>query len=300
MPELTLTALRVVVEVARRGSFTSAAEALGYTQSAVSRQVGAAESAVRSPLFERGARGVVPTPAGEVLVRHARRVLDQLAAAEAEVAGLRDRLAGRLVVGAFPTAAAQQVPRAIARLQRAHPALAVDLREAGSPALVRQLRARRVEVALVARGDGLPEPDLSGLRAEHLARGVLGVAVSVEHPLAARGEVRVEDLAGEAWVVGSGEGPQFGAWPTLAEPRTAYRVQSWQTRLGIVAAGLAVSLVPRSSAEVLPRSVTWLPVVDPALQLDRETLVLTRPEPGPAARSFVRALREVAAPAGDA
>ena len=106
MSELTLVGLRVVLEVARTGSFSAAAERLEYTQSAVSRQVAVTEKAAGAPLFERHARGVRLTAAGEVLVRHAGRVLDGVAAASQELAGLRDRLAGRLVVGGFPTATA--------------------------------------------------------------------------------------------------------------------------------------------------------------------------------------------------
>ena len=110
MAEVTLVGLRVVLEVGRTGSFSAAAERLGYTQSAVSRQIAATESVVGGALFERHARGVRPTAAGEVLIRHAGRVLDDVTAAGQELAGLRDRLVGRLVVGAFPTAAADLAP----------------------------------------------------------------------------------------------------------------------------------------------------------------------------------------------
>ncbi|GAA5141694.1 LysR family transcriptional regulator [Nocardioides marinquilinus] len=295
MPDLTLAGLHVVLEVARSGSFTAAADELGYTQSAVSRQVGAVEAAVGSPVFERRPRGVALTEAGQVLARHARRVLDQLAAAELEIAGLRDRLAGRLVVGAFPVAAATWVPRTIARLREAHPGLAVELREAGSPAQLRQLQRGRIEVAVVARGAGLPAHDLAPLRAETLSRGRFGVAVADAHPLARRSEVEADDLADEPWVAGAGEGPQFGAWPTLAEPRIAFRVPSWTTRLGLVAAGLGVTLVPAASAAIVPRGVTWVPIRDPQLEVDRETVVVTAPERSPGAEAFVRALHEVAA-----
>jgi len=74
--DLTLTGLRVVLEVARTGSFSAAAERLGYTQSAVSRQVAVTEKAVGTPLFARHARGTRPTPAGEALARHAGQVID--------------------------------------------------------------------------------------------------------------------------------------------------------------------------------------------------------------------------------
>ncbi len=121
VPELTITGLQVVREVGRSGSFSAAAEVLGYTQSAVSRQVATLEAVARRPLFERHARGVRPTAAGEVLIRHAGVVLDGIAAATNELAGLSDRLEGRLAVGAFSTAAASLVPAAIARLSRTNP-----------------------------------------------------------------------------------------------------------------------------------------------------------------------------------
>jgi DNA-binding transcriptional LysR family regulator len=143
MSELTLAGLRVVLEVARTGSFSAAAERLGYTQSAVSRQVAVTEKAAGAPLFERHARGVRLTAAGEVLVRHAGQVLDGVAAASQELAGLRDRLAGRLVVGGFPTATAALLPRAVARLLTDHPGLRVQLMEASTPAQLRALRRGR-------------------------------------------------------------------------------------------------------------------------------------------------------------
>ncbi|MFJ8555339.1 LysR family transcriptional regulator [Streptomyces sp. NPDC001588] len=295
MPELTLTGLRVSLEVAQRGSFTAAAEALGYTQSAVSRQIIATEAAVGAPLFERYARGVRPTQSGEALLRHARRMLAHMEAAELEIAGLRDRLAGRLAIGAYPTAAAALVPRAIARLQKAHPALTVSLWEAGSPAQLTRLRAGRIEMAVVAIGDGLPDYDLTGLRIEVIRTGRgIGVAVHAAHPLAAGDEVHVDDLAEEAWVVGTGEEgePQFGAWPTLEAPHVAYEARSWQSRLGLVAAGLGMSVVPGLAANALPRGVKWLRVEDPALVFKRETVMATARDASGGAKAMLQAMRD--------
>ncbi|MYV97876.1 LysR family transcriptional regulator [Streptomyces sp. SID3343] len=301
MPELTLTGLRVTLEVARRGSFTAAAEALGYTQSAVSRQIIATEAAVGAPLFERHARGVRPTQSGEALLRHARHMLAHVEAAELEIAGLRDRIAGRLAVGAYPTAAAMLVPRAIARLQKAHPALTVTLWEAGSPAQLRRIRAGRIEMAVVAIGEGLPDYDFDGLRIEVVRTGRgMGVAVHADHPLASRDEVHVDDLAQEAWIVGTGqEGePQFGAWPTLEAPRVAYEARGWQTRLGLVAAGLGISVLPGLAADTVPRGVKWLRVEDPALVLKRETVMVTATDASSAARAMLQAMRdEISGPA---
>jgi DNA-binding transcriptional LysR family regulator len=96
------------------------------------------------PLFERHPRGVRPTAAGEVLVRHAGRLLEGVAAVDQELAGLRDRLAGRLVVGGFPTATAVLLPRAIARLLGAHPGLQVQLMEGSTPTQLVTLRRGRL------------------------------------------------------------------------------------------------------------------------------------------------------------
>jgi DNA-binding transcriptional LysR family regulator len=294
MAELTLLGLRVVVEVARWGSFTAAAQSLGYTQSAVSRQISAVEGAVGSPVFERQARGVRPTPAGEALLRHARQVLAQMEAAERELTGLRDGLAGQLTVSAYPTAAASVVPRAIGHLLSRHPALTVAVWEASSPAQLLRLRAGGVDVAVMASGTGLPDYDLQGLRVDTvpIERG-LGVAVSTDHPLAARDEIGVDDLAGLAWIVGVGGpgDPQFGSWPTLAEPKVAGAAHGWPSRLGLVAAGIGVTVVPGLAADIVPAGVKWLPVRDPDLVQRREALIVTGPDRSPAATVVVRALR---------
>lgn len=176
MTELTLQGLRVVQEVARQGSFTGAADVLGYTQSAVSRQVAAMEDAAGAPLFERLPRGVRATGAGRVLLRHARAVLDRVDAADLELGGLKDRLEGWLAIGAFPSALGVLVPRALARLREAHPGVVVSLREGTTPAHLRRLRGGRLELAVIGTGPALPY-DLDGLRSDVLLEGGLLVAV---------------------------------------------------------------------------------------------------------------------------
>jgi DNA-binding transcriptional LysR family regulator len=297
VPDLTLTGLRVVLEVARTGSFSAAAERLGYTQSAVSRQVAVTEKAAGTPLFERHARGTRPTPAGAALARHAGQVLDEIAAATQELAGMRDRLAGRLVVAGFPAAAAALLPRAIARLTAAHPGLKVQLTEASTPAQLAAMRRGRMEVAVVATGDGLPEYDLRGLRLTALRspRGA-GVAVAESHPFAARERIEPGELVGQGWVVGSrsGDAPEFGAWPGIAEPRITFTARDWPTRLGLVAAGLGIALVPGIAAQAVPRGVRWIPVHDETGGLRRTVWAVTNDNPSAAASAMVHALEEEA------
>lgn len=295
MAEITLTGLRVVRAVMAAGSFTAAAETLGYTQSAISRQVAAMEDAAGAPLFAREARGVRPTPAGAVLARQAAAVLAGVEAAEVELAGLRDQLAGRLVLGAFPTAASVLVPRALAQVLGKHPGLVVDLQEASTPVLLRRLRAGGVEVAVVGVGHGLPDYDLSGLVQDLLLEDDLRVAVPAGHHLAGQERVHADVLGGETWIVGRGgrRDPQFGAWPTLGEPRIGYAVQGWPTRLGMVAAGLGISLLPGLAAPSAPAGVRVLRVIDRQWS-GRATVVVTPSRRSRRAEAMVDALQEQA------
>ncbi|SHH09426.1 LysR family transcriptional regulator [Geodermatophilus nigrescens] len=293
--EVTVLGLRVIRQVAASGSFAAAAVELGYTQSAVSRQIAALESAVGERLFTRGRRGVQLTAAGEVVLRGAGRALAELDATGQQLARLHDRLAGRLTVSAFPTAAAVLVPRAVADLAAAHPTLQVVLDEAASPVALRRLRAGRTDVAVVAAGPGLPDPDLAGLEVSPLVPLGLLVAVPEGHRLARTPVVRPGDLADVPWIVGTGAPgePQFGPWPTLAEPRVAFSVRHWTTRLGLVAAGLGVTVLPGTMAAAVPAGVRVVAIDDPSWP-GRRTLVVTRRPPDRAAALAARAVVEQA------
>jgi DNA-binding transcriptional LysR family regulator len=296
VPEFTLTGLRIVHQVAAAGSFTRAAEVLGYTQSAISRQVAAMEAAAGAPIFDRSRRGVALTPAGQVLVRRATEILADIAATEHELAGLRDRLAGRLTIGAYPTAAMALVPRAMAEVASSHPGLAVVLEEASTPALLRRLRTGRLEVAVIGVGHGLPDYDLGELRQTTLLQGDLLVVVPDTHRFAGHDAVIVSDLAREPWIVGAGAAgePQFGAWPTLADPDIAHTARNWSTRLGLVAAGLGITVIPDLAVPALPTGVRTVAVVDSHWP-GRTTVVVNRPRPSAQAQAIVIALQNHAA-----
>ena len=293
MAELTLTGMRIVSEVAARGSLTSAARALGYTQSAISRQVALMEEAAVAPLFERRPRGVTPTARGRALLTHIHGILDRVEAANLALTQLEKTLVDRLTLGAFPTALSTLAPRALARMRVEHPAITVRLREGGSATQLRRLRAGRVDVAMIAVGAGL-DYDLDDLKPEVVFRGGALLVVGETHPLAGRSWVNVADLHGQSWIVGVADegGPQFGPWPTLdSEATIAHAVRDWPARLGLVAAGLGVAVIPELLADALPAGVQAIPVDDPR-PVRREVLAVTRPDRTPAEQALVDALRE--------
>jgi DNA-binding transcriptional LysR family regulator len=290
MAELTLVGMRVVREVAARGSFTGAARALGYTQSAISRQVALMEDVAGAPLFERLPRGVRPTARGRTLLAHVHPILDRVDAATLSLDD--ETLTDRLTVGAFPTALSTLVPRALVRMRDEHPAITVRLREGGSAAQLRRLRAGGVDVAVIAAGGGI-DYEVDDLAPDLILSGAMLLAVGDTHPFAGRSWVGVGDLHGQAWIVGVADdsGPQFGVWPTLdSEATIAHAVRDWPARLGLVAAGLGIAVIPELLAGALPAGVRAIPVDDPR-PVRREVLAVTRPDRTPAEQALVDALR---------
>src|SRR5271157_3655331 len=130
---LSVSRLRVLKEVAYRGSFSAAAEALSYSQSAVSQQIAALEAEAGMALLERHPRGVSLTAAGQTLVGHAEGILAQLEAAEASLSAISGLRGGVLRIASFPTAGATLMPLAIATFRSAYPAVQLSLTEGEPP-----------------------------------------------------------------------------------------------------------------------------------------------------------------------
>jgi DNA-binding transcriptional LysR family regulator len=280
------TGLRVLREVALTGSFSAAALSLGYTQSAVSRQVAALEAAAGHRLFDRGRRGVTLTPAGTRLLASATRILDELDRVRRELDG-GETVTGPVRLGAFPTAAAGLVPKALATLP---PPLIVTLREATTPALTRALRAGTLDLAILARIPPYRPPDTESpaLELTTLSERELAIAVPVSHPLARARSVEAAQLEGQIWVASRSDAGDtlLGVWPGLAErPDVRYVVRDWLAKLQIVAAGLAITTVAPVTFDVLPEGIEVLQVRGEP-QETRRVVVARRPGPldGPTAR----------------
>lgn len=255
-----LVALRVFQEVAERGTLTSAASALGYTQSAVSRQIAALERVVRAPLLDRHREGVRLTETGHVLLRHAGLVLAQLDAAGRELSGL-PATAGTVRLGWFTSAGGTLVPAALASLRRSHPALTVTTREGTTASLVRALRARTVDLAVLASVPPFRPLDTEtpALKTRVLVERTLCLAVPSTHPLAQKEFVDVTDLRGWAWI--ASPPPGLGVWPGLDErPAVAHQARDWLAKLQLVASGAGITTLPASLAASVPHGVRVLEV----------------------------------------
>jgi DNA-binding transcriptional LysR family regulator len=263
LPDLSTVWLRVFLEVARHGSFTVAARVLGWTQSAVSRQISSLEAALGgAPLFDRLPRGVHLTEAGRVLVPHAEAVAESLHGAVRELTALREVAGGRVRFGAFASADSGLVPHALAAFRDRHPAILLSREEGLTPRLLDRLTSGHLDLAIVSTTGRAP---LDAYELHHLLDESLYVAVPGGHPLAGQGPVRLAQLADADWISGSArpEGTLLDAALRQGfRPRIAHVVAEWTAKEGYVAAGLGVALVPSLAADSVRPDIALLPVLD--------------------------------------
>ena len=230
---LDVRRLRVLREVALRGSFSAAAEALTYSQSAVSQQIAALEREAGTRLVERNGRGIRLTDAGRALVRRADAILVELAAADAELQAIAGLRGGRVRVSTFASAATALLPAAVTAFRAAHPAVQVELSlvEATEEA-IGGLRTGRADLVLVARPAG--EPPTDQVEAHRLLEDPMLAVLPGGHRLALsvpRDDLVVRPLAGDGLhrqvVAATRRGDQAPATlAMLAEVREAGRALS--------------------------------------------------------------------------
>lgn len=246
---LDVKRMRVLREVAQRGSFSAAADALSYTQSAVSQQIATLERETGATLVERSARGVRLTDAGAALVRHTDAILARLADAEAELEAIAGLRGGRIRLAAFPTAAATVMPRAIADFRAKHPAVEISMEPREPDEAVAALKAGEFDIAAVILDESVP-PMYDGIELTHLLDDPMYAMLPIGHPHAAKTRLRLADLSADRWMLGSS-----GKCPDTAillracmsagfDAQIAFHSDDYLAIQGLVASGLGVALIP--------------------------------------------------------
>ncbi|WP_031469177.1 LysR family transcriptional regulator [Sciscionella sediminilitoris] len=283
--DLSSQNLRVLRQVAESGSFTAAAAHLGYTQSAISRQAVALERTAGTALFERRSDGVRLTPAGLTLLRHARTILDSVAAAESELTGPNARTE-RVRLGTFLSAGAMLLPAALTRLAATDPRITVTTREGTTPGLARALRAGSLDLAVLSSRPPHRAPDSESprLHTETIEDTELLVAAAATGRFAGRSAVHLDELTEADWIAtpSSSTEPLLGVWPGLpGRPRITHSARDWLTKLHLVAAGFGLTTVPFRMAAALPPGVILLRVDGAPREIRR--VLLARPPGRPSA-----------------
>jgi len=276
---LSPTRLNVLREVVAHGSFSAAADALSYSQSAVSQSIATLEGEVGTTLLERDRGGIRPTAAGAALVAHADGILARMEAAENEVAAIAGGEGGHLRIASFPTAGATLLPLAINGFRVAHPGVEVTLAEGEPDEIAPRLRAGEFDLALLFEFEGVGERLGTGMRRFELIEDPLHLALPATHPLARRRKLHLEDLREEAWVQTSVNSPCArhvvrSCHAAGFEPRVAFESDDYQTVQGLVAAGVGVALIPQLALSAV-RSDIRIRALDPSSPV-RKVLAATR------------------------
>jgi molybdate transport repressor ModE-like protein len=246
---LDVRRLKILQEVASRGSFSGAAEALYLSQSAVSQQVAALEKEVGMPLLERTREGPKLTDAGRALLVHAEAAIARLEEAEHELAAIAGLEGGELRMASFPSASVTILTEALGRFSRNHPKVSLTVTEAEPEESTRMLKAADIDVAIVFDYPllgSVPDRDVERML---LVTESMHLALPRDHPKAASGRLGLVDFADEAWLCGvrpssCGELIVEACRNAGFEPRIAFESEEYQVLQGYVAAGLGVTLLP--------------------------------------------------------
>jgi DNA-binding transcriptional LysR family regulator len=289
--------LKVLCEVARTGSFSGAAEALGYTQPAISRQIATLEAEVGVILVRRVPQGAVLTDAGRLLLARAEEVLALLGDAEAELRGLAGLEGGTLTLASFASAAASIVPPAIALFRERHPSVELRIVMSDPVDSLPRLKAGGLDMAL-SHDSLIDEGELNGIVLEHLFDDPMYVAMPVGHQLASVPSLGLERFASEPWMLATTHScPDSRLFLRAChaagfEPKIAFQNDDYPAILGFVAAGVGVALIPDMVARSMRDDVV-VRRLKPAAPPRPILVALPAGYRSPAAVAMLAVLREI-------
>ncbi|NUH36198.1 LysR family transcriptional regulator [Streptomyces samsunensis] len=298
---IDLRQLTVLTEVCRAGSYSAAADSLGYTQPAISYHMRALERAVGVALTVKAGRGVRLTPAGHRLAERAQGVLAGLRDVENEFEALAARTRGRVRMSSVQSVSVAVLPAALARLGASRIEVEVELGQTASQDAYRLLDSGETDLAIVADdepGEAAGEatgPAVTPLRRVPLLVDRRHVLLPRGHALAGRRSVRIADLSRERWILERDRERLLRRCAEAGfEPRVVTTTDDQATTLGLVGDGVGIALMdglgllPRCDPRVEPRPLDDWP--------RRHVCALLRPEAArvPAVAALLEALRAVA------
>jgi molybdate transport repressor ModE-like protein len=264
---LDVRRMKVLREVATRGSFSAAAEALNFTQSAVSQHIAALERESGTQLVERGSRGVRLTEAGRVLVDHTDAILARIESAEDDLAAIAGLRGGRLRLICFQSAGATLVPRAVAAFHERHPRVELSMLEAEPGEAGARLKSGDADLALVYDHESTPGLLLPELELTHLIDDRYDVILPAGHALADRRRLSLADFADAPWIASTSVSGCRRITESVCreagfEPRVAFEADETLAAQALVAAGVGVTILPRLALTTIHPDVVARPLRD--------------------------------------
>jgi DNA-binding transcriptional LysR family regulator len=258
-----LTDMRLFLTVVERGSLTHGAQAMHLALASVSERIAGMEAALGAPLLERNRRGVQATPAGAVLIRHARAILDQVEQMRGELRPYATGLKGRIRLLSNTAALAEFLPPQVSRFLARYPDLSIDLDERPSAEIVAALAEGRADLGIVA-----DIADLGSLQTHLLVQDQLVVVANRSHRVGGAASVAFAEILDEPFV-----GLSDAALETHLAERASrlgrqlqYRVQmrSLDNVGMLVEAGIGIAILSLASAQTLRRpNLVIVPLSEP-------------------------------------
>lgn len=241
--------LRYAVAVARAGNFSRAAEQCHIAQPSLSQQIQKLEEELGERLFDRMKRMAKPTPHGEVFLRRAVRILEEVDAAKREALEANSLLRGKLSVGVLPTIAPYLLTEVLVAFSGSFPGIETEVHEDTTAGLLKQVLAYEIDVALVSR-----PVDETRFEIRELFREELKLALPPGHRLARKRSVSFDDLRGEPLIVmkpGHCLGEQVLGFcdRSHGSPQISFRGAQLDTIQALVRAGAGISLIPAMAAK---------------------------------------------------
>jgi DNA-binding transcriptional LysR family regulator len=292
-----LLALRAV---ARAGSFSRAADELGYTQSAISQQIATLERIVGLPLFERrgGRRQVTLSESGELLLRHAGPIIDRFQSAKADLAAFSEGAKGTLRIGAYESVSARILPAILGVFAARWPKVEIDLRDSSDKDLLTLVEAGELDLAFVMDSEVMSD----GFKTTELLQDPYVLLVPAGSPLASKQPVPLDDLVDCRFIAQHTMACQQFLESSLRrygfEQHVVLRSSDNATVQGLVAAGLGVAIVPLLTVDEDDPKVV-IRQLDPPVPA-RTIVLANHPDRylSPAAEAFLDTARQVGAEVG--
>jgi DNA-binding transcriptional LysR family regulator len=262
-PNLEIRHLLALVTVVETGTFSAAAEELGYTQSAVSQQVGILERIVGASLFERpgGRRPVQLTAAGEMLLVHARAVIARVSAAAADLRALASGQQGELRVGTLPSVGTKVLPRLLRSFRAEWPGIQIVLRESRESAdLIHDVETGEIDVTFIDIGPY----ETGSLEVRRLLDDPMVLVAPADAPEAGRRAVSIDDVAHLPMIGTRNPGCRQiidNAFRQAAVlPSYVFRSDDTPTIQGLVGSGLAYAVLPLLTVDEDDQNVAIIPI----------------------------------------
>ncbi len=298
---IDLVALGSLRAVDSHGSVVAAADALGFTPSAVSQQIKRLERQTGVPLLERVGRGVMLTRHGRHLVEEGTRLLSDLEELQSGLHRQAGTVAGHVRLAAFSTAMRGLIAPALPPVLAAHPGLRVSLTEREPWDATDLVASGQADLAVAHNWGDVALPVPAHVTRVRLASDLAEVIVRIDHPLAGRAVVTPRDLADEDWI-GTPEGTICRQWlqrmydGSGALPRIAHVSLEFDSHLALARAGLGIALIPRLGRAPLGPDLVAVLVDDPVPRREIVALHRASMSDSPALAALLAALRREGSP----